>query len=181
MNKKIILVLILIIAIILSYAYEYKRQHNRSMNNHYENVVNTLVVDVNQVTANYTPLEELPKDYTLDDAILNNCYVYISGREYNKEVYDSFVSNVENKREAVARIAKSTTEGDVIIIDLNYDGSKYIVTEDNTRDKYSDEKHRIIKSEEYNSIGQKKIENNNFWIVYNTNEEDNYFVISQIH
>ena len=181
MNKKIILIIILLIAIVLSYTYEYNKQHNRSKSAQYGNMVNETITNVKQVNANYTSLEELPKDYTLDDAILSNCYVYISGREYNKEVYDNFVASVENKESAIARIARSSDEGDVIIIDLKYDGSKFVVTEDNTRDKYSDEEHRIIKSEEYNSMGQKKIENNNFWILYNSNEENDYFVISEIH
>ena len=181
MNKKILLIIILLIAIVLSYTYEYNKQHNRSKSGQYRNMVNETMTNVKQVTANYTALDELPKDYTVDDAILSNCYVYINGREYNKEVYDNFISSVENKESAIARIARNTDEGDIVIIDLKYDGTKFVVTEDNTRDKYSDTEHRIIKSEEYNSMGQKKVENNNYWILYNSNAEDGYYVISQIH
>ena len=80
MNKKVFIIIILLIAIPLCYAYEYNKQNNKKNRPTQANLVNETIkydVNVKQITANYTILEDLSAKFDLDDAIRNNCFVYI--------------------------------------------------------------------------------------------------------
>ena len=91
-------------------------------------------------------LEDIPLDFTIDDAINNNYFVCAYTKNYNDDKLDSFISNIENKIPDNILIAFSTPEGDVILkeIVLQDDGN-IIFREDNRRDEFSSSEDRIIK------------------------------------
>ena len=91
-------------------------------------------------------LEDLPLDFTIDDAINTNYFVCTYTKNYNDDKLESFISNIENKIPDNILIAFSTPEGDVILkeIVLQDDGN-IIFREDNRRDEFSSSEDRIIK------------------------------------
>ena len=95
---------------------------------------------------NNIKLEDIPLDFTIDDAINSNYFVCTYTKNYNDDKLKSFISNIENKIPDNIRIAFSTPEGDVILKDiiLQNDGN-IIFREDNRRDNFSSNEDRIIK------------------------------------
>lgn len=107
-------------------------------------------------------LEELPQNYTLEQAVRDGCFVVTYNRVYNKNRLDSFIENTgmqpQNRIEDKIRIVLYTDEGDPIIIDLEYkitdetyllsgkpvNKTKYIMRVDNTRDEFAAEVDRKI-------------------------------------
>jgi hypothetical protein len=100
----------------------------------------------------YVQLENLSKEYTLKNAIEDNCFVWNIQEEYNREVLENFVSKVNNKQNAFIRIAKVTIEGDVIIEDVKYEDNIFKLTIDYTRDKFSSGSDRVYKNYTYSNI-----------------------------
>lgn len=110
----------------------------------------------------YRNLSELPQDYTLEQAIEDRCVVIKYNKVWNKDKLDSFIENTginsKDRKEDKIRIAQTTVEGDLVIKDLEYkikdetyklgnedvNQTTYILTEDNTRDKFSAEVDRKI-------------------------------------
>lgn len=108
-------------------------------------------------------LEELPQNYTLEQAVRDGCFVVTYNRVYNKNKLDSFIANTgmnpQNRIEDKIRIVLYTDEGDPIIIDLEYkitdetyllsgkpvNKTKYIMRKDNTRDRFAAKEDRRIK------------------------------------
>lgn len=102
-------------------------------------------------------LEDLPKDYSKEQAIVDNCLVIGNDKIYNKSQLDNFLNNVspsytKNPISDKLRIVQFTIEGQMIIKDIEYtaDG-KYIIANDLTRDEYSAEEDRKITKEEYSA------------------------------
>lgn len=95
-------------------------------------------------------LEDIPLDFTIDDAINNNYFVCAYTKNYNDDKLESFISNIENKIPDNILIAFSTPEGDVILkeIILQDDGN-IIFREDNRRDEFSSSEDRIIKESSF--------------------------------
>ena len=86
-------------------------------------------------------LEEIPQEYSMQQAIKDGCVVISYNAVFNKSKLDSFITNTnannENRQSDFIRIVLYTNEGDPIITDLEYkkdDG--YILTYDNTRDTF---------------------------------------------
>ena len=86
-------------------------------------------------------LEEIPQEYSMQQAIKDGCVVITYNAVFNKNRLDSFITNTnannENRQSDFIRIVLYTNEGDPIITDLEYkkdDG--YILTYDNTRDTF---------------------------------------------
>ena len=67
---------------------------------------------------NNIKLEDIPLDFTIDDAINSNYFVCTYTQNYNDDKLKSFISNIENKIPDNIRIAFSTPEGDVILKDI---------------------------------------------------------------
>ena len=150
MNKKIVLIILLVIAIALSYSYMLNKHNNKTLKPSAENLINeTIKYTVKEINADYMEISEISKKYSLDDAILDKCYVYIEGREYNKEVLNSFISDVEVGRKSKARVVKGNDANGVVIVDLKYDGYDIEVTEDSTRDTSIKEDERKITTNKY--------------------------------
>lgn len=70
-------------------------------------------------------------------AIENGDYVNIHGDIYNEQKMIDFIENVQNKEQDKIRTVVYTVEGDPIITDFNYNGSAFVVVQDNSYDRYS--------------------------------------------
>ena len=182
MNKKVILIIVLVLAIVLAYSYMSNKHNNKTLKPSAENLINeTIKYNIKEIDADYVELSEISKKYSLDDAILDKCYVYMEGREYNKEVFNSFISNVDEGQKSKARVVKGNDASGVVIVDLKYDGSSIEVTEDATRDTSIKEDERKITKEKYNKEIIKKIDDKSYWILYNNNPDEDYYIVSQVN
>lgn len=126
----------------------------------YNNVIKNNKKEETNAEKQYVELENLPKEYTLEQAIQDNCFVITHNKIYNKDALNNFIANTainaKDRKEDSVRIVQTTTEGDLIITDLSYKikgndsyydsipSSNYIVKIDNTRDKFSSEQDRKI-------------------------------------
>lgn len=92
-------------------------------------------------------IDELPQDYSLINAIEDNCVISIHGKKlYNGDELDRFLKNVENNTPDFIRCISFTTEGDMIITDVNFEGSNSFRTCcDWTRDEWSSKEDRTYK------------------------------------
>lgn len=86
-------------------------------------------------------LEEIPQEYSMEQAIKDGCVVISYNAVFNKSKLDSFIANTsannENRQSDFMRIVQYTIEGDPIITDLEYrENLGYILTYDNTRDAF---------------------------------------------
>ena len=86
-------------------------------------------------------LEEIPQEYSMEQAIKDGCVVISYNAVFNKSKLDSFIANTsansENRQSDFMRIVQYTIEGDPIITDLEYrENLGYILTYDNTRDTF---------------------------------------------
>ena len=182
MNKKVILIIVLVLAIILAYSYMSNKHNNKTLKPSAENLINeTIKYSIKEIDADYVELSEISKKYSLDDAILDKCYVYMEGREYNKEVFNSFISNVDEGQKSKARVVKGNDASGVVIVDLKYDGYDIEVTEDSTRDTSIKEDERRITTNKYKKEIIKKIDDKSYWILYNNNPDEDYYIVSQVN
>lgn len=133
-------------------------------------------------------IRNLSKEYTSFDAQKDNCYV-IDTMVHNDYLYSEFMEDYKNKNTAFIRVAQTTVEGDLTLIDiLYYDKTNklYVVT-DNTRDKFATEADRIIQLKEFNNMSEYKDNNHLYWVLHNEDiteenfETDNVFVIATIN
>ena len=158
------------------------KHNNKTLKPSAENLINeTIKYNVKEIDADYVELSEISKNYSLDDAILDKCYVYMEGREYNKEVFNSFISNVDEGQKSKARVVKGNDASGVVIVDLKYDGSNIEVTEDSTRDTSIKEEDRKITTNKYKKEIIKKIDDKSYWILYNNNPDEDYYIVSQVN
>ena len=102
----------------------------------------------NQIDTKNASLEELPQNYTIEQAIKDGCFTVTYYSVCNKENLDDFIEktsvNNTNREADSIRIAASTVEGDLILYDLIFDGEKYTLKSDYTRDKYMAEDDRKV-------------------------------------
>ena len=102
----------------------------------------------NQIDTKNASLEELPYNYTIEQAIKDGCFTVTFYSVYNKEYLDNFIENTkhdaQNRVASSIRIAATTVEGDLILYDLSYDGEKYTLKSDYTRDRYMAEEERKV-------------------------------------
>lgn len=76
--------------------------------------------------------------YNSDEAIKRGDVVVQNGVE-NPGPFIEFVKNVQDKNEATLRITGYTKEGDPIFHDVEYDGSKFGFSYDDSHDKFGGE------------------------------------------
>ena len=102
----------------------------------------------NQIDTKNASLEELPQSYTIEQAIKDGCFTVTYYSVYNKEYLDNFIENTkhdaQNRVASSIRIVATTVEGNLILYDLSYDGEKYTLKSDYTRDKYMAEENRKV-------------------------------------
>lgn len=110
--------------------------------------------------AQKTFLASLPNDIeqakTRDDLLLRD-------EDINYGLWDTFYENVQNETEASLLFGSSTDEGDLIYTYLYYDGTKFYLLFDNTRDKwrgtgpeYEEAVYENLLVEQYRAPGQLK-------------------------
>ena len=83
----------------------------------------------------YTNLKELPPDYSKEQAITDNCLVTSLDemKTYNKEVLDTFISNVNNNISSSIRVCRSVNNSIAYILDIEYvQGEKFNIYERST-------------------------------------------------
>lgn len=102
----------------------------------------------NQIDTKNARLEDLPQNYTIEQAIKDGCFTVTYYAVYNKEYLDNFIENTkydaQNRVASTIRIATTTVEGDLILYDLSHDGEKYTLKSDYTRDSYMAEEDRKV-------------------------------------
>lgn len=102
----------------------------------------------NQIDTKNASLEELPQNYTIEQAIKDGCFTVTYYSVYNKEYLDNFIEktkhDAQNRVASTIRIATTTVEGDLILYDLSYDGENYTLKSDYTRDNYMAEDDRKV-------------------------------------
>ncbi|MGN1297826.1 MAG: RNA polymerase sigma factor [Clostridia bacterium] len=88
----------------------------------------------------YINIKELPSNYSKEQAIEDNCLVVdqIEMKTYNKEILDSFVSNVNNNKNCNIIIYQLEGTENIFIQDIEYvAGEKFNICYDYTRRKIS--------------------------------------------
>lgn len=105
----------------------------------------------------YLPLQELPEDYSLEEAVANGDVVFSFGETYNLEKLLHFVQNARLGLPAMVRLVSFTVEGDPIIYDIQrnvtYGGMEwYHFSQDVTRDGFSAPDDRTIWEQNYSYL-----------------------------
>lgn len=89
----------------------------------------------------YTPIKELPKDYTLEEAVSDNCFVINEGGKVisnNRDRISEFINNTKNGNDDFIRIVyKNNEDSGVIITDIQYVNGEYRMCRDQSRGKYA--------------------------------------------
>lgn len=167
MKKKIILIIIVLIVITLAGGVYYKinnQENSKNLSKENDSQNRNEEISTNNEpkvdSYGYRALSELPQDYSLEQAINDGCVVITYNKIYGKDKLDKFIENTkinsQERKEDKIRIVQFTVEGDLIIKDLEYkkeerlddclemDKTGYILTVDNTRDKFSADEDRKI-------------------------------------
>ena len=92
---------------------------------------------IEDVSDNWPPTKEIPKEYPSESAKEDGYYVEGLDGNANVELVDRFQNNSSQGIIAYMRKVSYTIEGDAIISDFIYDGNKYYVAVDASRDAYS--------------------------------------------
>jgi hypothetical protein len=124
--------------------------------------------------SSWKPLNELPSDYSMEQAIADNLYVNIHGMEiHNQHQVDRFYTDVSSGGGAAfLRMLQYTIEGDAIITDIIYDGDVFTVNHDSTRDKFSADRIISTMTYQYLVLNDKSGSTNNSWFL--SNEQNIY-------
>ena len=72
------------------------------------------------ITENHTDIRTLAKNYSKEQAQKDNCFV-IGEMVHNDNLYNDFINKYNEKENAFIRVVKSTTKGDIFIIDVLYE------------------------------------------------------------
>lgn len=90
-----------------------------------------------ELNTEYMELEQLPVEYSINDAINDRCFV-IAGEIYNEEILNKFMLEINEKQDTQLRIVEMTNAGYISIIDLKTSGDVLIIREDYSRNEISD-------------------------------------------
>ena len=109
---------------------------------------------------NVKSVEEIPLDYSFNEAVNDGYLVHTISTSANAKMVDSFFENYNNKQDAFLRYITATVEGDMLIIDTLYDSSKdtIYVVRDERRDMFNSEDERIISYYNYQKVIKVDIE-----------------------
>ena len=145
--KKFIIIFISIlifitIASIIFYFFIFTDDNTNSNTNLINNV--SIKNDIYDIS-----LENLPLEFSIEDAINSNYFVCGYEKNYNEDKLNTFISNIENRTPSSLRIAFSTPEGNVILKELILENGNIIFKEDYRRDEFSSKEDRIIKESSF--------------------------------
>lgn len=110
-------------------------------------------IEVSPQEYGYPLLTELTKDYSIEQAIADGCYVESVDGIFGKDKIETFLEQCQKEVPAFLRAVESTKEGDPIILDLIYDGQEYQLTLDSTRDQFGEGK---VESFLFNGLEQRE-------------------------
>lgn len=148
MKKSIKIVIGILFIIILIGGIIFVIDHTNNSNLENETNNNEEIKQNIKIQTDYkVKIEELPEDYSLQNAIKDNCIVSIHGKKlYNKDELDRFLENVNNNIPDFIRCISFTIEGDMLITDVNFEGNNIFKTCcDWTRDEWSSKEDRTYK------------------------------------
>lgn len=98
----------------------------------------------------YIALQDVPQNYSFEQALQDECVVITNKQVYNMEKLEEFIENTKiNSKKRISdliRIIQYTREGDMLITDVCYKlyQNTYIVATDNTRDKFGENQDKKI-------------------------------------
>lgn len=163
MNKKIVTIIIAIIMILLIVLGTLYTIDMNNIKNNKPVIFSTwgkkYAPTIEKTPSNTTnvELENLPKEYSIEQAIKDECFIITNNKIYNKNKLDEFIQNTgvnsQNRKEDTIRIVEYTREGDPIITELSFrikdetyilsgkpvNKTTYILKRDNTRDRFAEE------------------------------------------
>ena len=181
--KKILTILVVIILLVLILFFGYilinKKSENPKSSSKEEN--NTLDIFYSyELTNNYQNIKNLPKDYTVEIAQLDNCFIVTPSTTNNKYIYSEFMSNYRNWTSSFIRIVKSTLDGNTTIYDILYDAdlNKVFVVTDNTRNNNISESDKNISLKEFEQIGEYLNGDILYFVAFNDNLSTETFTSS---
>ena len=101
----------------------------------------------------FVPLEEVPQDYDLEEAIFDGCFIQNKQGVYHVEELDEFGSFVGMKQKFIVRMVTFTKEGDMLLQDITYLPEQKIfqIREDHTRDRNCNPGDRRILEKTYSA------------------------------
>lgn len=166
MNKKILTIIITIIIVFaIALGILYIIDMNNIKNNKpiiFSNWGKTYAPPEHLYNIENIEIENLPKQYSLEQAIKDGCFVITNNKIYNKNKLDEFIQNTgvnaKNRKEDTIRIVEYTREGDPIITQISFkikdetyilsgkqvNKTTYILKRDNTRDRFAEEQEIIV-------------------------------------
>ncbi len=147
---KIILILIAILLFGMLF-FTITKTHFKKCEEHLEN--EKQINQDKEQNSKYVSLEQLPKEYTFEQALNDGCFIIWHKTIYNKEKLNEFIANTQkNSNNRIAdtiRIVQFTMEGDMIFTDIEYtEEGKYKIMHDNTRDQFLAKEDRKITLED---------------------------------
>ncbi len=168
----VVVFILLIVVISIIIVKQDKKDTESTNNSHIDTSQNISSIDDvynSEYSKEYTDIRELSFDYTLENAKQDNCFVIDGAMVYNDNLYSEFMTNYNEKKSSFIRVVKTTTEGNLFIIDLLYDAnnSKIHLVKDDTRDEFSTKKDRTIKYMTYEKTGEWNYQNSEYWVAYN--------------
>jgi len=159
----------------------------------YEAILSIDDVYNHSATKKYEDIRSLDENYSKEQAQKDNCFV-IGAMVHNDNLYTEFMDKYKKQENAFIRVAQSTVEGDVYLIDLLYEAknNKIHFVKDNSRDEFSSQEDRIIQYKTYEKTGVWNYQNREYWVVYNGNlpegstaeytiDPDRLFIIATIN
>lgn len=138
MNKSFKFVVFLIIGIILIVSMylgiKLLNNDNNQEEGIYDDKASTIIYNENdkEDIVEYLNLKQLPVDYSIEQAIIDKCFV-ISDKIYNEEILNNFVLGINEKKKVNLRVVEMMNTGNIGIIDLTYSGDVLICSEDYSR------------------------------------------------
>lgn len=94
-------------------------------------------IEPSESTNGFVPLAEVPEDYPFETAVERGDVVNLHGELTNTEAYEKFKSTLEKGEPTFMRFVAYTIEGDPILMDVNYDGTVFHLTQDVGRDAFA--------------------------------------------
>lgn len=130
--------------------------------------------------SHYGDIRDLNKEYSLDDAAKDNCFVISHAKTYNDHLYMDFMDDYNNQFSSFIRIVQPTIEGDTIIYDVKYrnDINKVLIVFDPTRDGFSGYPDNQITLREYEKLGTYKYKTNEYWVAYKGELNDETLILT---
>ncbi len=118
-----------------------------------ENVDIYITIDDIDFMNNYENIKNLSQNYTIENAIADRCFVIITNPASNIDVFDEFIDNINNNKDAEIRIVSqlSTIENSLLIYDIKYSNlnNKYYVCKDSSRSTMSSESYNYFEFDSF--------------------------------